>query len=175
MAWRGQAVKAKLSLLGIYYLSKLLNSFKKNDCETIICPICKMKTDQFYYSDACNDDNILDSILDDNDIRLFELIETIKCKHIFISSHEMPQILRDLPTFISLCAFFGSVKCFNKLFELYSGTNDDSYIHQPDRKERLLIHYACRGGDLQIIQSLLFFFENSECKDYFGLTPIHSS
>lgn len=57
-------------------------------------------------------------------------------------------LLMDSPPLISIAAFFGAYNCFQYLF--LSNAN----ITALDKKERSLVHFACCGGNLDILDIL---------------------
>ena len=56
--------------------------------------------------------------------------------HIFVSKHKMPEILQDGPSFLSLCCFFGSKKCFISLINYYKSKEQLFMINQRDKCEQ---------------------------------------
>ena len=139
------------------------------------CPICK-SCGHIYYkkNDENTNDHILDLILDDNDDDLLNLLFNEDIISEFNSSYLLPKILRDGPSFLSLCAFFGSDKCFFTLFENYLHVNYTNEIEQKDRMLRLPIHFACFGGNLLLVKHLINLSnEYTIASDYNGLQPVH--
>lgn len=156
-----------------FKFSQLINSFHFNDY--VACPKCNKLTEEFYYGDPYNKNDVLDSIIDDNDEELINIIKQIECNHVFMFEYKMPESLRYYPPFISLCAFFDSKKCFDSLFDFYLKTNDFENIYKLDQCKRSVVHFAFLGGNLNIIQSILSVFKNFDLQDCFGLRPIHYS
>lgn len=124
---------------------------------------------------------ILDSILDDDNEKFFQLISQLTNdglnynKGFKITNYRLPAILSDEPSYASLCSFFGSEKCLDSLITLLpDGINSNSF-NIADKKGRKPIHFACIGGHLNIIRK--FYQEESDfnSKDYRGRTPAHYS
>ncbi|KAK8834218.1 hypothetical protein M9Y10_015889 [Tritrichomonas musculus] len=155
-----------------FKLFQLVDAVQKND--SIICPICHEKTDFLYY-DTDTNEQILDYILDDNDEKLINSLISFKKEHIFFSKFKMPAILQSSPSFLSLCAFFKSQKCFFSLLNFYINKKEYLLIDQRDNLQRSPIHFACYGGDLSIIKALINNSNNEALNwsDSKGFKPIH--
>ena len=150
---------------------KLIDSIQRNN--SIICPICNKETEFLYY-DSKSNEKLLDYIIDDNDIELIDsLSSTSENDHSYISKYQVPKILRNQPSLLSLCAFFRSKKCFFSLLKFYLERNEHIKINKKDNNQRSPIHFACFGGDLQIIQELIKNNEILDCNDCEGFQPIH--
>ena len=103
---------------------------------------------------------ILDSILDDDDEQFSQLVSQIidlntSTDHPFqLSSYKLPKILSSSPSYACLCAFFSSKKCFESLTNLIPDGLNSYYFKKCDKNGRSLVHFACAGGNLEIIREL---------------------
>lgn len=133
------------------------------------CPICKEITDIFYFGSAYSEEDLFILITNDDVINFEQKIQYIDQEHVFIFNEKCEDMLQNVPSFLSLCATFSSTNCFNYLFEYYSRNNDNDNILKQDPKGRSVAHFACFGGDLQIISKLLFLIQKPDFKDSQGL------
>lgn len=153
-----------------FELIQLIESVQQNDA--IICPICKEKTELIFF-DCDTNEQILDYILEDNETELINSMLVFEKDHVFTSKFQLPIILRNQPSFLSLCAFFNAKKCFFSLLNFYLERKDYSKINQKDQQQRSPIHFACFGGDLSIVKALIEnneILDSNDCKRY---KPIH--
>ena len=152
-------------------LSNFIDSIQKTN--DFICPICNEKVDFMYTNNVIESyEEVIDYILNDNDEQLIKFISTLEDEHIYFCKHKLPKILQDGPTFIELCCFYNSKKCFQSLLDYYIEF-DENMINQKDCCNRSPIHFACFNGDLSIIQILIGHGEHLDSKDKNGLRPIH--
>ena len=157
-----------------FKLANLIDSVKKDyNINQIMCPICNKCCDDFLYYGTNIADQVLDYILDDNEISLIESMSSFENDHVFISKFQVPKILQNQPSFLSLCAFFSSKKCFLSLLNLYLEKNESFRINQKDQSQRSPMHFACFGGELQIIEALIENNEIFDSHDYIEMCPIH--
>lgn len=103
---------------------------------------------------------ILDSIMDDDDEKFFELISqnisfnSNPNQTFTLTNYKLPEIMRQNPTYACLCAFFGSEKCFETLCTLLPGGCDSQEMKILDDWSRSPVHFACAGGNLTILREL---------------------
>lgn len=154
----------------VFKLTQLIESIQKKN--SITCPICN-QNDPFLYFNGESNDKALDFILNDDEMSFNDFIRSFSNIHIYFGKYKMPSILSDCPSFIALCSFFGSIKCFNSLLYYYEKTENLMQINQKDHFHRSPIHFACFGGNFSIIKNLLKYNENFDCVDKDGLKPIH--
>lgn len=104
--------------------------------------------------------NVLDSIIDDDDSKFIELVTPVSNddtnpNQLFrVNKYNFPKILSSRPTYASLCAFFGAEKCFSALSMICPGGISSEEFKRPDDENRSPIHFACAGGNLNIIREL---------------------
>lgn len=123
---------------------------------------------------------ILNAIIDDDDERFYQLIsqhniDSNSNQRFYMTNYKFPLILSNKPTFVSLCAFFGSEKCFTALTMMFSGGINSSEFNKCDEKGRSPMHFACFSNNLSILRmydSNRFTFN---CTDSRGFTPSHYS
>lgn len=157
-----------------FKLANLIDSVKKDySISQIMCPVCNKFCDDFLYYGTNTADQVLDYILDDNEINLIESVSSFENDHVFISKFQVPKILQNQPSFLSLCAFFSSKKCFLSLLNLYLEKNESFRINQKDLSQRSPMHFACFGGELQIIEALIENNEIFDSHDCIEMCPIH--
>lgn len=122
---------------------------------------------------------ILDSIIDDDEEKFTELVLQIKGensnpnKELFITNYKFPEILSYRPTFASVCALFNAEKCFSSLSTLCPEGPSSENFKKADIKKRSPIHFACFGGNMNIIRQLYQFGFNLEEMDEDGFQPSH--
>lgn len=121
---------------------------------------------------------IIDSILDDNE-KEFNSIILQKTSNdpnfklsITLKKYKLPKILCSQPSIASLCAFFGAEKCFNSFSMLYSSEKNSSSFDQIDNNSRSILHFACAGGNLNIIREIEQKNIDINAKDAENMTPI---
>lgn len=154
-----------------FKLINLIESVQKNN--SIICPICHQGNVYMYYQSSDPIEQAMEFICNDKETSLIELLPSFSNDHIFNCKYKFTKLFQDGPTLISLCAFFGSKKCFQSLINHYKAIDHLPKINQKDYFNRSPIHFACFGGDLSIIQTLIEFHESFDCTDCNGLRPIH--
>lgn len=104
----------------------------------------------------CVADSVLQSILDDDSDKLFELI-SLHFSHsssFFLpnGSKMLPSFLHPNPLFLSVCCFFASMNCFRLLLSLgFKADDEDDYGRTP-------IHLAAAGGSLEIMREIRAIF-----------------
>lgn len=92
-------------------------------------------------------DFLIDAILDDDpNTKFTEFIENPN--QIFKSNYKLPKILQHSPPIISVCCFFGSVKCFRSLIDLGA----DPLIN--DELDYTTAHFVAFSGNLEIARDL---------------------
>ena len=92
-----------------------------------------------------------------------------------MTNYSLPFILRSKPTYLSLCAFFNSEKCFTRFsMEIKDGLSSP-VLQKKDYDKRSPIHYACAGGNLNIIRMLYDAEYDLNAQDVDGLLPSHFS
>ena len=122
---------------------------------------------------------ILDTILDDNDVVFSELItqnfsEDANPNKIFsFPNYKFPKILRNNPTYASLCSFFSAKKCLNSLSLLLPSGFSSMEIKRLDDSQRSLLHFACFGGCIEIVRQLDQEKYDLNARDIDGLLPSH--
>ncbi|KAK8843042.1 hypothetical protein M9Y10_025230 [Tritrichomonas musculus] len=118
---------------------------------------------------------ILDSILDDNEEKFMNLIKgNDNCninKTFRITNYRLPVFLNDNPPYSSLCACFGSEKCFKSLSHLLP-CGSEEFLKLDDFK-RSPIHFACIGGSIAIIRELEQAGVSMNIQDKYGFYPCH--
>lgn len=103
---------------------------------------------------------IFDSILDDDDEQFSQLISQLTAVDInpnqafHLKSYKLPIILSSLPPYACVCAFFSSKKCFDSLTLLISEGLNSQFFKACDKLDRSLVHFACAGGNIDIIREL---------------------
>lgn len=114
---------------------------------------------------------IVDSILDDNEKEFTNIIlqKTIDKSNfdqtICLKDYKLPKILYSNPSITSFCAFFGAEKCINSYFTLFPDTLKNS------KKSCTLLHFACAGGNLNILRELEQSNFDIDQRDSENLTP----
>lgn len=98
----------------------------------------------------------MDSILDDDDEQLSQLlIIDSDLNYTFkLPNYKLPQILSSSPSYACLCAFFSAKKCFESLINLIPDSLNSLYFQKHDNFNHSLVHFACAGGNLDIIRKL---------------------
>ena len=110
-------------------------------------------------NDSLNE-KILDYILDDDDENFSQLMMPIISSKSDINmrfasnNYRVPVILSYWPTYASLCAFFNAEKCFNSLILLCPDGIQNEIFKTEDDYGRTILHFACFGGNLEIIRKL---------------------
>lgn len=94
-----------------------------------------------------------------------EVYESVD-QRIALDSPDLPEILHNFPPLISVCAFFGAVKCF----EMLQLNNADLYFR--DKKGRLPVHFAS-AGSLEISDMLDSAGANFDVYDSDRMGSIH--
>lgn len=124
---------------------------------------------------------ILDSIIDDDDSEFTELISQITDddsnpnQQFVMTNYKFPNILKDRPTYASLCALFCSEKCFSALSMICAEGLSSEKFQKTDNHHRSPIHFACAGGSLNIIRELYQAGFDLNASDYEGCLPSHYS
>lgn len=121
---------------------------------------------------------ILDLIIDDEDDKFIEIVSQVgdikQINRTFsMTNYKMPNILRNNPTYASLCAFFNSEKCYNSLSMLFPAGQESEEMKQTDDFGRGPIHFACAGGNLNIIRELEQHEYSLNEADNEGCLPSH--
>lgn len=122
---------------------------------------------------------ILDSILDDDESNFSELISemithpTDANGTFSLTNYKIPDFLADKPPYASVCACFGSEKCFNSISMLLPAGTFSEEMKKVDGCNRSAIHFACIGGNLSIIRELEQAGFDINCKDSNGYLPSH--
>lgn len=123
--------------------------------------------------------SIIDSILEDDEDAFFKIISQIgdnfESKRFTLTNYKLPELLSFNPPFSSVCAFFGSEKCFNSLVTLFPEGINSQYFNESDAKGRLPIHFSFFGGNLNILR--LFYQEEIDfnTRDRLGQMCSHYS
>lgn len=126
-------------------------------------------------------EKILDSILDDDDEKFIQLVSQIKGtgmnsnKKFKMTQYNIPYLLEYHPTYASLCTLFSAEKCFTSLLNLCSNEQTSENFKRPDKKGRSPIHFACIGGNLNIIRQLYQLGFDLNAADDEGFHPSHYS
>lgn len=126
-------------------------------------------------------EKILDAIIDDNEEEFIKLIVQAAKNNlninqkIFLTKYKFPRILSANPTYSALCAFFGAEKCFRSFTKLYQNGIYSDDFQRADCYERTLLHYACAGGNLNIIRELWQAGFDLNAKDNENCMPCHFS
>lgn len=124
---------------------------------------------------------ILDSILEDDDEQFSQLVSQINAidsntnQKFHLNNYKLPFILAFSPSIASLCAFFSAKKCFESLTLLIPEGLNSEYFQKNDDCNRSLIHFACAGGNLDIVRELEQSGFDLSIKDNMGKTPSHYS
>lgn len=79
------------------------------------------------------------------------------------------------PTYASLCTLFNAEKCFTSLLNLCSNEQTSEKFKRPDKKGRSPIHFACFGGNMNIVRQLYQLGFDLNATDNDGLQPSHYS
>lgn len=121
---------------------------------------------------------ILDSILDDAGDIFSELLKKyLNAKdynQVFkMKNFRLPEILLNNPSYASLCCFFSAEICFSTLCNLIFGGINSEQMKTVDDNGRNLLHFACAGGNLRIINQLVQAGLDINSTDFDGLTPCH--
>lgn len=120
---------------------------------------------------------ILDAIIDDDNERFIEIISQLISddsdpnKEFTLTNYKLPEILSSNPSYASVCAFFGSEKCFSALSMLLPDGCDSSSMKNLDKFRRSPIHFACFGGNLNIIRELDRAKYDLKLVDLYSFTP----
>ena len=105
-------------------------------------------------------EKILNCILDDDEENFSQLmIPIISSKtdinmRFALNDYKIPNILSYWPTFASLCAFFTAEKCFNSLILLCPDGIQNEIFKKEDDYGRTILHFACFGGNMDILRKL---------------------
>ena len=124
---------------------------------------------------------ILDSIIDDNNDEFSKLISqkniynSIINQSFWMSNYKIPDILHGSPTYASLCAFFGSEKCFQALLTVIPEGIESNQLTKRDAYGRTPFHFACAGGNMSIIRELHTAGFRIDQHDFDGKSPCHFS
>ena len=121
---------------------------------------------------------ILDSIIDDDSETFSELIAqtsnvTDINQQFEMTNYKFPKIMCSKPSYASLCAFFNSEKCLEVLSMLSSAGLESEEMKKLDDFGRSPIHFACAGGNLDIIRELDQAGFSFDIKDFEGCQPSH--
>lgn len=120
---------------------------------------------------------ILDSVLNDDKEQFVALISNLisndsDTNQLFhLTNYKLPSLLRNFPSYASLCAFFGAEQCFLALTMLSPGGIESEIMRKEDMYERSLMHFACYGGNMNIIRELVQSNYDLDSKDIEGCTP----
>lgn len=121
---------------------------------------------------------ILDSIIDDDDNKLSELVaqagNVSDMNQTFVmTNYKFPRIMSNKPSYASLCAYFCAEKCLELLSMLEPEGLESEQIKKTDDFGRSIIHFACAGGSLKIIRELDQSGYSFDIKDKEGCLPSH--
>ena len=121
---------------------------------------------------------ILDSIIDDDDNKLSELVaqtgNVSDMNQTFVmTNYKFPRIMSNKPSYASLCAYFCAEKCLELLSMLAPEGLESEQIKKTDDFGRSIIHFACAGGSLKIIRELDQSGYSFDIKDKEGCLPSH--
>ncbi|KAK8844513.1 hypothetical protein M9Y10_024378 [Tritrichomonas musculus] len=94
-------------------------------------------------------------------------------KTLTISNYKLPKILNSKPTYSSLCAFFSAEQCLEELSLLDPSGFESDEMNKLDNNGRSPIHFACIGGNLNIIRQLEQGNVDLNAKDNEGCLPSH--
>ena len=85
-----------------------------------------------YYQSSDPIEQAMEFICNDNETSFIELLPSFSNDHIFNCKYKFTKLFQDGPTLISLCAFFGSKKCFQSLINHYKAIDQLPKINQKD-------------------------------------------
>lgn len=124
---------------------------------------------------------VIDCIIDD-DVNLFSnLINDLAIStcdtniNLSMTNYKLPKILADCPPISCMCAFFGAKNCLLFLCNFFQDGFLSSQMKKQDFKGRSIVHFACAGGNFEIVEMLEkagFLFD---ANDFEGYQPIHYS
>lgn len=124
---------------------------------------------------------VLDSIIDDDESQFREIVspfpgwEKGPNQKFSMTNYKIPELISNNPTYASLCALFGAEKCFSTLAMICPDGISSEQFRQKDNKDRSPIHFACAGGNLNIVRMLYEANYNLNMEDYYGYKPAHYS
>lgn len=153
-------------------------NFARNNWNTILDKRGNKEDKEKEESQNLFNQKILDSILDDDQETFSNLITQASSisdvnQQFEMTNYKFPKLISNKPSYLSLCAFFNSEKCLEALVMLAPEGLESNQMKKTDNFRRSPMHFACAGGNLNIIRELDLAGFSFDDKDMEGYQPSH--